>query len=98
MKIRHHIWNREHHVGPILTTKGKSGPNPTINMSDCIGKGEKGETKAKANTWGRGKMGLRQHKRGQIDPNKGQTPMKKKEEKNTRNWEVERSIPTPSAP
>ncbi len=71
MKIRHHIWNREHHVGPILTTKGKSGPNPTISMSDCIGKGEKGETKAKANTWGRGKMGLGHHKRGKLTPTRG---------------------------
>jgi hypothetical protein len=30
-------------------------------------------------------MGLGHHKKGQIDPNKGQAPMKKKEEKNTRN-------------
>jgi hypothetical protein len=39
-------------LGPILVTKGRSEPNLTTNLNDQIGKGGKGETKAKVGTGG----------------------------------------------
>ncbi len=75
MKIGHHIWNKEHHIGPILTTKGKSGPNLTTSLNDYIGKRE---TKGEAGTGGGGWMGLKHHRNGANWPWQGANTYEKK--------------------
>jgi hypothetical protein len=64
MKRGPHIWNKEHHVGPIFTTKGKSGPNLTIGLSGCIEKKGKIETKVEVGIVGGGKDGTKTPSKG----------------------------------